>query len=282
MVFASAVGRVWVTTSRGSVKAGRGDGIGGRGSGPLGDRTAAFTGTVTTYDLLDTGTWALARAGDRCSRSRGCASRRRTPGSSRATRWTPTGFRSPGRRRARLRGDPARAHGDPRVRPRGERLGRLGRHGGGCRTLPGRSRGRVAVGERARADPGRSRRERGGRPRARHGRGPVVLPVRWAIDGGERTRRRRRKRSPSPRPRALPRRFAGRPAVVVARPGDDGGDGPGPRAGRRRVRARLGRWIGHPDRTARGHRTLGCRSGRDPSRDRRVVARLVVGDGEPP
>jgi nitroimidazol reductase NimA-like FMN-containing flavoprotein (pyridoxamine 5'-phosphate oxidase superfamily) len=58
MVFASAAGRVWVTTSRGSVKA-RAWRRDPRVAGLVrsGDRTAAFTGTVTTYDLLDTDTW---------------------------------------------------------------------------------------------------------------------------------------------------------------------------------------------------------------------------------
>ena len=54
MVFASAAGRVWVTTS-GSVRLGRGGE--NRVAGWSARRTAAaFTGTVTTYDLLDTGT----------------------------------------------------------------------------------------------------------------------------------------------------------------------------------------------------------------------------------
>ena len=58
MVFASAAGRVWVTTSRDSVKA-RSWRRDPRVAGLVRSarRTAAFTGTVTTYDLLD----ALAR-----------------------------------------------------------------------------------------------------------------------------------------------------------------------------------------------------------------------------
>ncbi len=58
MVFATAGDRVWVTTSRGSVKArawGRDPRVGGlvRAEG----RSAVFTGTVATYDLLDPGSW---------------------------------------------------------------------------------------------------------------------------------------------------------------------------------------------------------------------------------
>jgi pyridoxamine 5'-phosphate oxidase-like protein len=58
MVFAGAAGRVWVTTSRGSVKARawrRDPRVAGLVRSK--DRAAAFTGSVTTYDLLDTDTW---------------------------------------------------------------------------------------------------------------------------------------------------------------------------------------------------------------------------------
>ena len=63
MVFASAAGRVWVTTSRDSVKA-RSWRRDPRVAGLVRSarRTAAFTGTVTTYDLLDTGTWTRSLA----------------------------------------------------------------------------------------------------------------------------------------------------------------------------------------------------------------------------
>ena len=63
MVFASAAERVWVTTSRGSVKARawrRDPAVAGLVRS--GDRAAAFTGTVTTYDLLETGTWGRSVA----------------------------------------------------------------------------------------------------------------------------------------------------------------------------------------------------------------------------
>jgi hypothetical protein len=58
MVFAAAGGRVWVTTSRGSVKA-RAWRRDPRVAGlvRLEDRAVAFTGTVTTYDLLDADSW---------------------------------------------------------------------------------------------------------------------------------------------------------------------------------------------------------------------------------
>lgn len=63
MVFAEADGRVWVTTSRGSVKAKawrrdpRVAGLVRSGAGSV-----AFTGTVRTYDLLDSTTWGRSIA----------------------------------------------------------------------------------------------------------------------------------------------------------------------------------------------------------------------------
>ncbi|HET7235719.1 MAG TPA: pyridoxamine 5'-phosphate oxidase family protein, partial [Actinomycetota bacterium] len=58
MVFAVAGDRVWVTTSRGSVKA-RSWRADRRVAGLVraGDRDVTFGGTVATYDLLDPGSW---------------------------------------------------------------------------------------------------------------------------------------------------------------------------------------------------------------------------------
>jgi nitroimidazol reductase NimA-like FMN-containing flavoprotein (pyridoxamine 5'-phosphate oxidase superfamily) len=58
MVFAEAGDRVWVTTSRGSVKArawARDPRVGGLVR--LGERAAIFTGTAATYDLLEPESW---------------------------------------------------------------------------------------------------------------------------------------------------------------------------------------------------------------------------------
>jgi hypothetical protein len=58
MVFASAGDRVWVTTSRGSLKARawqQDPRVGGLVR--VGDRAAIFTGTAATYDLLDPESW---------------------------------------------------------------------------------------------------------------------------------------------------------------------------------------------------------------------------------
>jgi nitroimidazol reductase NimA-like FMN-containing flavoprotein (pyridoxamine 5'-phosphate oxidase superfamily) len=58
MVFAAAGGAVWVTTSRGSVKA-RAWRADPRVAGSVrdGDRAVAFAGAVTTYDLLEPESW---------------------------------------------------------------------------------------------------------------------------------------------------------------------------------------------------------------------------------
>ena len=64
LVFAYSGGRIWLTTSRGSVKtrAWRDDPV-VAGMVRHGDLTVTFTGTVKTYDALDRGTWGAAVAG---------------------------------------------------------------------------------------------------------------------------------------------------------------------------------------------------------------------------
>jgi nitroimidazol reductase NimA-like FMN-containing flavoprotein (pyridoxamine 5'-phosphate oxidase superfamily) len=64
LVFAYSGGRVWLTTSRGSVKtrAWRTD-PSVAGMVRLGDLAVTFTGTVKTYDALDRSTWGSAVAG---------------------------------------------------------------------------------------------------------------------------------------------------------------------------------------------------------------------------
>lgn len=64
LVFASSGGRVWLTTSRGSVKvrAWKAD-PGVAGLVRDGDLAVTFTGAVKTYDALDRNTWAAAVSG---------------------------------------------------------------------------------------------------------------------------------------------------------------------------------------------------------------------------
>jgi hypothetical protein len=64
LVFAYSGGRIWLTTSRGSVKARAWkDDSTMAGMVRHGDLTVTFTGTVRTYDALDRGTWGAAVAG---------------------------------------------------------------------------------------------------------------------------------------------------------------------------------------------------------------------------
>jgi hypothetical protein len=64
LVFAASGGRIWLTTSRGSVKtrAWKAD-PSVSGLVRSGDLSVTFTGTVKTYDALDRGTWGAAVAG---------------------------------------------------------------------------------------------------------------------------------------------------------------------------------------------------------------------------
>jgi nitroimidazol reductase NimA-like FMN-containing flavoprotein (pyridoxamine 5'-phosphate oxidase superfamily) len=186
MVFASAAGRVWVTTSRGSVKA-RAWRRDPRVAGLVrsGDRAAAFTGTVTTYDLLDTDTWGrslsqgpvLALAGVRFTQKNAkffagyAVDAHRVP-----LAWTP-----PGRVFAEIR----------LQRSAIVESGRLtSAWGDWGDTLEGVERFRAS---NAGASPlaGLPQRIRDGLGSSGEGalalgtdEGPIVLPVRWADDGG--------------------------------------------------------------------------------------------------
>jgi nitroimidazol reductase NimA-like FMN-containing flavoprotein (pyridoxamine 5'-phosphate oxidase superfamily) len=186
MVFASAVGRVWVTTSRGSVKARawRRDPV-VAGLVRSGDRAAAFTGTVTTYDLLETSTWGrsfaqgplLALAGVRFTRKNA----RFFAGYAVDAHHVPLAWTPPGRVFAEIRldrtailesGRVANAWGDWGDTLEGVERFRAARAGPSPLTsLPERIRdglGKSGEGVLALGT----------------GEGPVVLPVRWAIDGG--------------------------------------------------------------------------------------------------
>jgi nitroimidazol reductase NimA-like FMN-containing flavoprotein (pyridoxamine 5'-phosphate oxidase superfamily) len=186
MVFASAVGRVWVTTSRGSVKARawrRDPAVAGLVR--WGDRAAAFTGTVTTYDLLETSTWGrsvaqgpvLALAGFRFTQKNA----RFFAGYAVDAHQVPLAWTPPGRVFAEIRLERTAILESGRV---------AGAWGDWGETLEGVERFRAA---RAGASPLASLPEaiRDGLGESGEGalalgtgEGPVVLPVRWAIDGG--------------------------------------------------------------------------------------------------
>ena len=161
MVFASAAGRVWVTTSRGSVKA-RAWRRDPRVAGLVrsGDRAAAFTGTVTTYDLLDTDTWGRSLAGSR-ARARGGPLHAEERQVLRRLR----GGRAPGPARvdaagARVRRDPARTLGDRGLGTTDERVGDWGDTLEGVERFRASNAGASPLAGLPAADPRRPRFER--------------------------------------------------------------------------------------------------------------------------
>jgi hypothetical protein len=185
MVFAAVGGRVWVTTSRGSVKA-RAWQRDPRVAGlvRLQDRAVAFTGTATTYDLLDADSWgrsvarspSLAIAAVRFTRKNArffagyAVDAHRVP-----LAWTP-----PGRVFAEVRLDRSAILGSGTV------SGAWGEWGD---AVAGTERFRASrAGEPPLARVPESVRHRLGssgdgalalETRA----GPIVLPVRWTVDG---------------------------------------------------------------------------------------------------
>lgn len=183
MVFVAAGGSVWVTTSRGSVKA-RAWRSDPRVAGSVrdGERAVAFAGTVTTYDLLDAESWGrslthgplLALAGARFTRKNArffagyAVDANRVPFA-----WTP----------------PGRVFAEIRI----ERSAVL--EGGRVRSAWGEWRDAAEGADRFRAtrtgEPVLGRVPEAGFGDAGEGvlgietpDGPVALPVRWVAEGG--------------------------------------------------------------------------------------------------
>lgn len=187
MVFASAGGGVWVTTSRGSVKARtwrRDPRV--AGAVRLIDRAVMFTGTVTTFDLLDADSWGrsfahsplLAVAGLRFTQKNA----RFFAGYAVDAHHVPLTWTPPGRVFAEIRiersailslGSVASVWGDwgdsagsvERFRATRAREPSLDR-------LPEDIRDRIGT-------------TGAGALAIKTSEGPVVLPIRWTIDGGE-------------------------------------------------------------------------------------------------
>jgi Pyridoxamine 5'-phosphate oxidase len=184
LVFAYSGGRLWLTTSRGSVKA-RAWKVDPGVSGLIrhGAASVTFTGTVTTYDALDRGSWGSAVSGAvSLTRATATFSRKNArffAGYAMDARQVPLAWTPPGRvfvaidieRTALLEDDGVQEgrgrwggevashttfrsvkHGDdPLAALPGELRDELGRSGEGALTVQG-------------------------------ARGPVVLPVRWRAD----------------------------------------------------------------------------------------------------
>ena len=183
MVFVVAGGSVWVTTSRGSVKA-RAWRMDPRVAGAVrvGDRAAAFTGTVTTYDLLDAESWGrsfshgplLALAGTRFTRKNA----RFFAGYAVDANHVPLAWTPPGRVFAEIRierwavldrGRIASAWGEWGDAVEGTERFRAARAGEPALSgVPSGSFGDAGDGALGLGTPG----------------GPVVLPVRWVAEGG--------------------------------------------------------------------------------------------------
>ena len=186
MVFASAGGRVWVTTSRGSVKA-RAWKHDPRVAGLVraDDRAAVFTGTVTTYDLLDAESWGrsvvqgplLALAGLRFTQKNA----RFFAGYAVDAHHVPLAWTPPGRVFAEIRFERTAIVESGRVASAWGEWGDV---------VDGVERFRaVRAGEPALArapDPIRDRlgTSGAGALALETPSGPMVLPVRWTVDGG--------------------------------------------------------------------------------------------------
>lgn len=182
MVFAAAGGSVWVTTSRGSVKA-RAWRTDPQVAGSVrhGGRAVAFTGTVTTYDLLDVQSWGrslshgplLTLAGARFTRKNA----RFFAGYAVDAHHVPFTWTPPGRVFAEIRiersavldrGRVASAWGEWGDALEGVERFRAARAGEPVlSSVPGASFGTGGDGALGLETPG----------------GPVVLPVRWAAEG---------------------------------------------------------------------------------------------------
>jgi len=186
MVFATAGGRVWVTTSRDSVKA-RAWRRDRRVAGlvRLEDRSAAFTGMTTTYDLLDAESWGrslansplLAVAGLRFTQKNG----RFFAGYAVDAHQVPLAWTPPGRVFAEIRLERSAIVDRDRV---------ASAWGAWGDTVEGTERFRaVRAGEPPLSVLPEPLRDRlgtsgGGALALETRQGPVVLPVRWAVDGG--------------------------------------------------------------------------------------------------
>jgi len=183
MVYAAAGGSVWVTTSRGSVKA-RAWRTEPRVAGSVrdGDRAVVFAGTVTTYDLLDAESWGrslshgplLALAGARFTRKNA----RFFAGYAVDAHHVPFAWAPPGRVFAEIRiersavlegGRLSSAWGEWGDAVEGVERFRAARAGEPVlASVPGASLEDAGEGALGLETPG----------------GPVVLPVRWAAEGG--------------------------------------------------------------------------------------------------
>ncbi len=186
LVFAYSGGRVWLTTSRKSVKA-RAWKIDPSVAGLVrsGDLSVTFTGTVRTYDALDRGTWGAAVAGATSIARAGAVFSKKNAkffaGYALDARQVPFAWTPPGRvfvgidlERTALLGEDGVQEGRGRWGGGSEShktFRRTKADGDPLGSLPTEIRGALGDdGDAAIAVLGE--------------RGPVVLPARWRVEGG--------------------------------------------------------------------------------------------------
>jgi Pyridoxamine 5'-phosphate oxidase len=184
LVFAYSGGRIWLTTSRGSVKA-RAWKVdpGVAGMVRLGELTVTFTGTVKTYDALDRGTWGAAVAGaTSIARATATFSKKNAKffaGYAFDARQVPLAWTPPGRVFVGIDLERTALLDEDGVQ---EGKGRWGGEAVSHKTFRSRRQGDDPLGALSpdvAATLGRSGR---GALTIAGGRGPVVLPVRWLAD----------------------------------------------------------------------------------------------------
>jgi nitroimidazol reductase NimA-like FMN-containing flavoprotein (pyridoxamine 5'-phosphate oxidase superfamily) len=186
LVFAYSGGRLWLTTSRGSVKA-RGWKADPTVAGLIrhGELSVMFTGTVKSYDALDRNTWSAAVAGaTSIARATGRFSKKNArffAGYTMDARQVPLAWTPPGRVFVGIDLDRTALLDDDGVQ---EGRGRWGGDTVSHKTFR-RAKGDASPFSEMPANLREELGSGGGASLALSGaRGPVVLPVRWRADGG--------------------------------------------------------------------------------------------------
>jgi nitroimidazol reductase NimA-like FMN-containing flavoprotein (pyridoxamine 5'-phosphate oxidase superfamily) len=185
LVFASSGGRIWLTTSRGSVKsrAWKADPVVG-GLIRHGGLAVTFTGSVKTYDALDRNTWGAAVAGaTSIARATGRFSTKNArffAGYAIDARQVPLAWTPPGRVFVGIDLESTALLDDEGVQEGRGRWGGESVSHARFRRLTGGADALATLPTEIRAELGESGR---GALTITGGRGPVVVPVRWRVDG---------------------------------------------------------------------------------------------------
>jgi nitroimidazol reductase NimA-like FMN-containing flavoprotein (pyridoxamine 5'-phosphate oxidase superfamily) len=185
LVFASSGGRIWLTTSRGSVKsrAWKTDPAVG-GLIRHGGLAVTFTGSVKTYDALDRNTWGAAVAGAtsiaRATARFSTKNARFFAGYAIDARQVPLAWTPPGRVFVGIDLETTALLDDEGVQEGRGRWGGESVSQPTFRRIPGDADALARLPDDIRAELGESGR---GSLAVTGGRGPVVVPARWRVDG---------------------------------------------------------------------------------------------------